>query len=142
MKSFFISSVCISSKRRVIIQNRRIKAYHKAHANLQQGPDGEAVVVKLLIKISISRTSLTSWFDCTHWCSWFRILSGRKKWSKFKIPGKSSFGQIKIRMQNFCYIQVIVFYLGYLPLASVETQQLRDHEKNVKNIKKSGTISF
>jgi len=95
-----------------------------------------------MVKVSISRTGLTSWFDCTHWCSWFRILSGRIKWSKLKIPGKSSFDRLKIRIQKFCYIQVKVFDLGYLPLAAVETLQVRDHEKNVKNIKKSGTISF
>ena len=40
---------------------------------------------------------------------------------------------IKIRIPNFCYIQVIVFGLSYLPVAAVETQQVRYHEKNVKN---------
>ena len=37
---------------------------------------------------------------------------------KLKIPGKSIF---EIRNQNFCYIQVIVFDLVYLPVAAVET---------------------
>ena len=32
---------------------------------------------------------------------------------KLKIPGKSIFG---LRNQNFCYIQVIVFDLSYLPV--------------------------
>ena len=67
----------------------------------------------LVVKVSFSRTDLTSWFVCTHWCSWFR---------------KNSFDQVKIRNQKFCYIQVIVFDLGYLPLASVETYQVRYYE--------------
>ena len=49
--------------------------------------------------------------------------------------GKSIF---KFRNQNFCYIhefQVIVFDLGYLPVGAVGTQQVRYHEKIVKNIK-------
>ena len=46
-----------------------------------------------------------------------------------------NFGKIifKIRIPNFCYIQVIVFDLSYLPVASVGTEQVRYHEKNVKN---------
>ena len=39
---------------------------------------------------------------------------------KLKIPGKS-------RIQKFCYIQVIVFDLGYLPVAAVRTWQVRLH---------------
>ena len=41
----------------------------------------------------------------------------------------------EIRIPNFCCIQVIVFDLGYLPVAAVGTQQVRHHEKIVKNIK-------
>jgi len=52
-----------------------------------------------------------------------------KKGSKLKIPGKSIFDRVKIRNQNFCYIQVIDFDLGYLPLAAVGTEQVRNHEK-------------
>ena len=37
---------------------------------------------------------------------------------KLKIPGKSIF---EIRIPNFCYIQVIVFDLSYLPVAAVGT---------------------
>ena len=37
---------------------------------------------------------------------------------KLKIPGKSIF---EIRNQNFCYIQVIVFDLSYLPVVAVGT---------------------
>ena len=40
--------------------------------------------------------------------------------------GKSIF---EIRIQNFCYIQVIVFDLSYLPVAAVGTKQVRYHEK-------------
>ena len=35
---------------------------------------------------------------------------------KLEIPGKNIF---EIRNQNFCYIQVIVFGLSYLPVAAV-----------------------
>ena len=35
---------------------------------------------------------------------------------KLKIPGKGIF---EIRNQNFCYIQVIIFDLSYLPVAAV-----------------------
>ena len=41
--------------------------------------------------------------------------------------GKSIF---EILNQNFCYIQVIVFDLSYLPVTAVGTQQVRFHEKN------------
>ena len=51
---------------------------------------------------------------------------------KLKIPGKAFF---EIRIQNFCYIQVIIFDLSYLPVAAVGTEQVRYHEKIVKNIK-------
>ena len=37
---------------------------------------------------------------------------------KLKIPGKSIF---EIRNQKFCYIQVLVFDLSYLPVAAVGT---------------------
>ena len=37
---------------------------------------------------------------------------------KLKIPWKSIF---EIRTQNFCYIQVIVFDLSYLPVAAIGT---------------------
>ena len=37
---------------------------------------------------------------------------------KLKILGKNIF---KIRIPNFCYIQVIVFDLSYLPVAAVGT---------------------
>ena len=43
--------------------------------------------------------------------------------------GKSIF---EIRIPNFCYIQVIVFDLNYLPVAAVGTWQVRYHEKIVK----------
>ena len=49
---------------------------------------------------------------------------------KLKIPGKSIY---EIRIPIFCYIQVIVFDLSYLPVAAVGTKQVRCHEKNVKN---------
>ena len=42
-------------------------------------------------------------------------------------------GILKIRIPNFCYIQVIVFDLNYLPVAAIGTQQVRYHEKIVKN---------
>ena len=35
----------------------------------------------------------------------------------------------KIRIPNFCYIQVIVFDLSYLPVTAVGTLQVRNHEK-------------
>ena len=35
----------------------------------------------------------------------------------------------EIRIPNFCYIQVIVFDLSYLPVATVGTYQVRYHEK-------------
>ena len=38
------------------------------------------------------------------------------------IPGQ-------IRIQKFCYIQVIVFDLRYLPVAAVGTWQVRYHKK-------------
>ena len=41
----------------------------------------------------------------------------------------------KIRIPNFCYIQVIVFDLSYLPVAAVGTYHVRYHDKIVKNIK-------
>ena len=47
---------------------------------------------------------------------------------KLKIPGKS-------RIPNFCYIQVIVFDLSYLPMAAVGTKQVCNHEKIEKNRK-------
>ena len=37
---------------------------------------------------------------------------------KLKIPGKKIF---EIRIPNFCYIEVIVFDLSYLPVAAVGT---------------------
>ena len=46
---------------------------------------------------------------------------------KLKIPGKS-------RIQKFRYIQVIVFDLSNLPVAAVGSKQVRNHEKNVKNV--------
>ena len=97
-------------------------------------------IFELVINVGISRNGLTSWIACTHWCPWFRILSGRKKGSKLEIPGQSSFYRFKIRNQKFYNIQVIVFDLGYLPLASVT--QVRYHEKIVKNIKKSEIILY
>ena len=39
----------------------------------------------------------------------------------------------KIRIPKFCYIQVIVIDLSYLPVAAVGTQQVRYYKKNVKN---------
>ena len=42
--------------------------------------------------------------------------------------GKSIF---EIRIPNFCYIQVIVFDLSYLPVAAFGTQQVRYHQKIV-----------
>ena len=50
---------------------------------------------------------------------------------EIKNSGKSIF---EIRIPNFCYIQVIVFDLSYLPVAAVGTQQVR-HEKKLKNRK-------
>ena len=46
------------------------------------------------------------------------FLQNRIPTVKLKIPGKSIF---EIRNQNFCYIQVIVFDLSYLPVAAVGT---------------------
>ena len=43
--------------------------------------------------------------------------------------GRSIF---EIRIPNFCYIQVIVFDLSYVPVAAVGTWQVRYHEKIVK----------
>ena len=53
---------------------------------------------------------------------------------KLKIPGKK---HGKSRIPNFCYIKVIVFDFSYRPVAAVGTEQVRYHEKSVKNIKKS-----
>ena len=47
---------------------------------------------------------------------WRYRASGRIPTVKLKIPGKSIF---EIRIPNFCYIQVIVFDLSYLPVAAV-----------------------
>ena len=38
-------------------------------------------------------------------------------------------GIFEIRIPNFCYIQVIVFDLSYLPVAAAGTQQVRYHKK-------------
>ena len=64
---------------------------------------------------------------------WFRI---RIPTVKLEIPGKSIF---EIRIQNFCYIQVIVFDLSYLPVAAVGSPNLGLNKyaimkKNVKII--------
>ena len=45
---------------------------------------------------------------------------------KLKIPGKGTF---EIRIPNFCYIQVIVFDLSYLPVTAVGTKQVRYDKK-------------
>ena len=37
-------------------------------------------------------------------------------------------------IQKFCYIQVIVLDLSYLPVTAVGTKQVRNYEKNVKNV--------
>ena len=42
-------------------------------------------------------------------------------------------GNSIFEIPNFCYIQVIVFDLSFLAVAAVGTQQVRYHEKNVKN---------
>ena len=68
----------------------------------------------------------------------FKIISPRIPMVKLKIPGKCIF---KIQNQNFCYIQVIVFDLSYLPVEADRTQQVRFHEKIVKNIKSVFRIS-
>ena len=39
----------------------------------------------------------------------------------------------EIRIPNFCYIQLIVFDLSYLPVVAVGTWQVRYQEKNVEN---------
>ena len=49
--------------------------------------------------------------------SWLKVQA-RIPTVKLKIPGKGIF---EIRNENFCYIQVIVFDLRYLPLAVVGT---------------------
>ena len=58
------------------------------------------------------------------------LLGVRIPTVKLKIPEKSIF---KIRILNFCNIQVIVFDFSYLPVAAVGTWQVRYHEKIVKN---------
>ena len=45
--------------------------------------------------------------------------------------GKSIF---EIRIPNFCYIQVIVFDLSFLPVAAVGIYQVRYHVKNIKDV--------
>ena len=45
---------------------------------------------------------------------WTHMEFGRIPTVKLKIPGKS-------RIPKFCYIQVIVFDLSYLPVAAVGT---------------------
>ena len=50
---------------------------------------------------------------------------------KIENSGKNIF---EIRMTNFCYVQVIVLDFSYLPVSAVGTKQVRNHEKNVKNI--------
>ena len=57
-------------------------------------------------------------------------MIGSRRWNW--NSGKSIF---EIRIPNFCYIQVIVFDLNYLPMAAVGTKQVRYYEKIVKNIK-------
>ena len=49
----------------------------------------------------------------------------------YEVPGKGIF---EIRNQNFFYIQVIVFGLGYFPVAAVGTYHVRYHQKIVKII--------
>ena len=52
---------------------------------------------------------------------------GSRRWNwKFREKHFWKF-QIEIRIPNFCYIQVIVFDLGYLPVAAVRTWQVRLH---------------
>ena len=53
-----------------------------------------------------------------------------------KIPGKAFLRYEFI--PKFCYIQVIVFDLSYLP---VGTKQVRYHEKILKNIKSNLNVT-
>ena len=50
---------------------------------------------------------------------------GSRRWN-WKFRKKNIF---EIRNQNFCYMQVIVFDLSYLPVAAVLTKQVRKHKK-------------
>ena len=71
------------------------------------------------------------WHETGHFVTQIRpypIPLGSRRWNwKFR---KNFF---KIRIPNFCYIQVIVFDLGYLSVEAVATKEVRYHEKNVKN---------
>ena len=69
----------------------------------------------------------------------FRQLPFQDPDGEIENSGKSIF---EIRIQNFCYIQVIVFGFSYLSLAAVGTGQVRNHEKIVKNRKGVFRIFF
>ena len=57
--------------------------------------------------------------------------AGQDADGEIENSGKSTF---KIRIPNFCYIQVIVFDLSYIPVAAVGTQQVPYHEKIVNTL--------
>ena len=59
------------------------------------------------------------------------IVTDQDPDGEVKRSGKIIF---EIRNQNFCYIQVIVYDLSYLPEAAIRTKQVRYHEKIVENI--------
>ena len=77
--------------------------------------------------ILVTLTARNSGFDLNE----FIKIDVQDPDGEIENSGKSIF---EIRIPNFCYIQVIVFDLGYLPVAAVGTQQVRYHEKIAKNI--------
>ena len=86
------------------------------------------ITTSLFPKLHIFRQTFSSFLELkkAFYIVWFPTLykvasttglpqeSNRIQTVKLKIPGKS-------RIPNFCYIQVIVFDLGYLPVAAVGT---------------------
>ena len=121
-REFKTCSTSINSKR---LLRCSVPDYPKKWTNLIQDinplPGGigtEFINVSLGSYLDILILNLLNW-NSSYNC--FRIPT-----VKLKIPGKSIF---KIRNQNFCYIQVIVFDLSYLPAVAIGTKQLCYHEK-------------
>ena len=63
-------------------------------------------------------------------------------WGSYRIPTVKLKISGKSRIQRFCYIQVIVFDLSYLPVVAIRTWQVRYHEENVKNIKRAKVKNY
>ena len=96
---WFLSNLLIHSSLVHLIQNA-LKKIHWA-------------IMKNILKVWIRSVSLSIFRDWSLFSPSVRIPT-----VKLKIPGKK---HAKIRIPNFCYIQVIVFDLSYLPVAAVGT---------------------